>query len=227
MSIAKQMKYRKMKDNTCKMELMSKPPNSTKNSYSNLRNESGGEYGNLDFKQIESLLPAGLGDQRRRRMTALINKKHAIEDEKIIEEEIIIEAKALNSDKVRRFTTSILIQLSSSIFQSLLSLFACVVFVVNTYYEDDDEADSSFMIIEVVIALLFTADYLIGFASARDKKKYMTSPLNILDLFTILPVFISMISSSENSGFGFTRLLRLIRAVRILRLYRLFTVFTI
>lgn len=209
------------------MELMSKPISSTKHSYTNLRTETAVEFGNLEFKHIESLLPAELGDQRRRRMTALINKKRAIQDEKIIEEEIMIEAKPGSADKVRQFTTNILIQLSSSIFQSLLSLFACVVFVVNTYYEDDEKADSSFMILEVVIALLFTADYLIGFSLARDKKKFMVSPLNILDLFTILPIFLSLISSTENSSFGFTRLLRVVRAVRILRLYRLFTVFTI
>lgn len=191
--------------------------------YTNIRTDSVIQDENFAIRNIESLLPSDLGDEKGRRMNALINKKRAIQDEKILEEERIVEEKHGSSDVLKKFTTGILIQLSSSIFQSLLSLFACVVFVVNTYYEDDKDTENSFLILEIIIALLFTIDYLIGLSSALNKKKYLTNSLNILDLLTIMPVFISLIDTKK-SKFGFARLLRVVRAVRILRLYRLFTV---
>lgn len=137
---------------------------------------------------------------------------------------IALKSYGSGSSSVKSFTLRIIMKLTGSLFQSLLSLFACVVYVVNTYYEDDSETEDTFFIFEVVIAVLFSFDYGFGMYSARDKKKFMLNPLNILDLMTILPVFISMLGQAEASGsFAFARLLRVIRVIRILRLYRLFT----
>mmetsp|Transcript_21768 Transcript_21768/g.3605 ORF Transcript_21768/g.3605 Transcript_21768/m.3605 type:complete len:82 (+) Transcript_21768:338-583(+) len=63
-----------------------------------------------------------------------------------------------------------------------------------------------------------------GMYIARDKKDFMLDPLNLLDLVTILPVFITILGEAERSGsFAFARGLRVLRAFRVLRLYRLFT----
>jgi hypothetical protein len=99
-----------------------------------------------------------------------------------------------------------------------------VVYVVNTYYEDDEDKKEMFRILEIVIAALFAVDYSWGMFISKDKKKFMLNPLNILDLMTILPVLISILSDTETSGsFAFARILRIIRVIRILRLYRIFT----
>ena len=50
-----------------------------------------------------------------------------------------------------RLTSKILMKISSSLFQSLLSLFACIVYVINTYYEDRDDNQYAFEVLEIVI----------------------------------------------------------------------------
>ena len=117
-------------------------------------------------------------------------------------------------------------KLTSSLFQSLLSSFSCIVYVINTYYEDSDDYHDTFIVLELVIGILFSVDYLFGFYTVKDKKKFMLNPLNILDLITILPVFITLLyeSDSQSVDLTFTRFLRVIRVIRVLRLYRLFTV---
>lgn len=116
-------------------------------------------------------------------------------------------------------------KITGSVFQSILSLLSCVVYVINTYYEESYDGNP-FPVLEILIAFLFTVDYVTGLYGARDKKKFMLNPLNILDLITILPVFINILSESESSStdFAFARLLRVVRVIRVLRLYRLFTV---
>ena len=128
-----------------------------------------------------------------------------------------------DSNSFRSFTMRMIIKLTGSFFQSFLTIFACVVYVVNTYYEDDEML--AFQILEIVIAALFTVDYVWGMSIATDKKKFLTNPLNVLDLITILPVYVSILNSStSSSSLMFTRFIRVIRVIRILRLYRLFTV---
>jgi len=125
-----------------------------------------------------------------------------------------------------RLTSKILMKISSTLFQSLLSLFACIVYVINTYYEDRDDSHYAFEVLEIVIAILFSVDYLFGLYVVKHKKKFMMNPLNIIDLVTILPVFIYLLSESEtqSTNLAFARLLRVVRVIRVLRLYRLFTV---
>jgi hypothetical protein len=128
------------------------------------------------------------------------------------------------SNSVKDFTIRMVMRISGSFFQTVLSIFACIVYVVNTYYEDDESKDDVFRILEIIIAALFGIDYSWGMFIAKDKKTFMLNPLNILDLLTILPVLISLLSNTETSGsFAFARLLRIIRVIRILRLYRIFT----
>lgn len=115
-------------------------------------------------------------------------------------------------------------KLTSSMFQSAISLFSCILYVVSTYYEEENE--EMFTLPELTLAILFTLDYIVGFVNARDKKKFMTNPFNVLDLLTILPIFLNYLAFKEDEKikFSYTRLLRIMRVIRILRLYRLFKV---
>ncbi len=67
---------------------------------------------------------------------------------------------------------------------------------------------------ERTVALIFTVEYLVRWATARPKWSYPFRPLAIVDLLAVLPFY-----------FGFLvdmRLLRLVRTLRILRLFKLF-----
>ncbi|CAG9323591.1 unnamed protein product [Blepharisma stoltei] len=116
--------------------------------------------------------------------------------------------------------TIILLKLTGSIFQAILTVFACIVYVMSTYI--GDEQTMFFNSLELAIAILFTIDYILGFITAIDKKKFMLKPLNIIDIVIILPVYITLLSPSSHSSLTFTRFIRVVRVIRILRLYRLF-----
>lgn len=181
---------------------------------------------------IEKFIPSDISFIRKPRASLIYSRKRALQDEKILEEEHIngILYSALKATKRSRYfnrlTSKILMKITSSLFQSLLSLFACIVYVINTYYEDRDDNQDAFEVLEIVIAFLFAVDYLFGFYVVKHKKKFMLNTLNIIDLVTILPVFIYLLSESESQStdLAFARLLRVVRVIRVLRLYRLFTV---
>jgi energy-coupling factor transporter transmembrane protein EcfT len=123
-----------------------------------------------------------------------------------------------------KLTRDIVMKLTNSMFQSAISLFSCILYVVSTYYGEENE--EMFDLPEFTLAILFSLDYIIGFVNARDKKKFITNPFNVLDLATILPIFLNYLAFNEDEKikFSYTRLLRIMRVIRILRLYRLFKV---
>lgn len=122
-------------------------------------------------------------------------------------------------------TIKMIASLTGNFFQSLLSIFSCIIYVLGTYETSSD----SFTEIEYAIAALFSVDYLWGFSIAKDKRAFMLHPMNVVDLMSILPVFLNLFTvsdkqSQQGNSLMFTRIIRIIRVVRILRLYRLFTV---
>jgi hypothetical protein len=52
-----------------------------------------------------------------------------------------------------------------------------------------------------VLAIFFGTDYLIGLYLSKNKKKFFIQTSNIIDLLTILPVFVSLIPGGK-SGVG-------------------------
>lgn len=98
-------------------------------------------------------------------------------------------------EKTSKIFTSLpakmIMTLSGTFFQSILTIFSCIIYVVGTYENDT----ASYMAeIELVIAALFAFDYLWGFAISRDKREFLLNPMNIIDLVTILPVILNLLN---------------------------------
>lgn len=104
--------------------------------------------------------------------------------------------KEKGSVSFRKLTSAFCLQLTGSLFQAILTIVACVVYVVSTYIQDENV--TTFKTIEITIALLFTLDYVFGFAAAKDKKKFILEPLNMIDLIIIIPVYISLLNVKDN-----------------------------
>lgn len=67
---------------------------------------------------------------------------------------------------IKNFTIMIIVKISGTFIQSFLSFFACVVYVVGTYYPAAEDKTTStgatFFLLEILIAALFSIDYLAG-----------------------------------------------------------------
>ena len=73
---------------------------------------------------------------------------------------------------LKTLTFGIIVRIAGAMFQSLLSLSACVVYVVNTYYEDDESFAEVFAFFEIFFATLFSIDYVMGLYYAKNKVIY-------------------------------------------------------
>src|SRR5574343_482192 len=76
-----------------------------------------------------------------------------------VDVEELFKAKTKNR-ALSNWTVKMIAKLTGNFFQSLLSIFSCVVYVVSTYVKDQSELMST---IEYVVAGLFSVDYLWGF----------------------------------------------------------------
>ncbi|MBX2881804.1 MAG: ion transporter [Granulosicoccus sp.] len=93
----------------------------------------------------------------------------------------------------------------------LLIVISLVAFSVETLPDLSNGTRHLLKIVEIVIVVLFTAEYLLRVYYAENRLKFMTSFFGIIDLIAILPFYLA-------SGMD----LRSIRVFRLLRLFRLF-----
>ena len=78
-----------------------------------------------------------------------------------------------------------------------------------------------FQICEMVSVIWFTFEFLIRFFSCPNKKKFMSGFLNIIDIVSILPFYITlMLNRHEGIGLENLRVVRLVRVFRIFKLSR-------
>ena len=103
-----------------------------------------------------------------------------------------------------------------SLFQMLLTLGACVQYVVATYSIPIPGSQA----IDLTISCLFLLDYLLSFYAAPDWRYYPFGFMPIVDLLTIAPAFVELLPGSAG-GVNALRLLRVVRSLRILRSFRL------
>ncbi|PRP77001.1 cation channel family protein [Planoprotostelium fungivorum] len=105
-----------------------------------------------------------------------------------------------------------------NIFQIFLTIMSVTFYVVESYYSRSINFEKSgwMLTIEIVIAALFTLDYLIHFYGAEDRLKYFWSVGALVDLLTVIPVIIDLIN---NNSLG-DDTLKILRAVRIFRLQK-------
>ena len=72
---------------------------------------------------------------------------------------------------------------------------------------------------DLIITILFTAEYVLRLWTSKSAKKYALSAFGIIDLLAILPLFLELLFISLSS-LGIVRILRLLRIFRVLKLAR-------
>ena len=105
--------------------------------------------------------------------------------------------------------------------QVLLSVVACGLYVAETYsstYEDQQIYGTS----ELLFTQFFLVDFLFNWFTAPDWYGFFGSPLTIVDVLTIVPVFIGLaLQDTGNANLAIFRFVRILRLARILRSFRL------
>lgn len=97
----------------------------------------------------------------------------------------------------------------------LLALIALSVLLVMLETVEDIEAryDTTFFTLEWIITVLFTVEYLARLVAVDHKWRYARSFFGVVDLLSILPVYLSVILPGAQS-------LLVIRSLRLLRVFR-------
>lgn len=99
-----------------------------------------------------------------------------------------------------------------------LSVASVLLYVAQTYIRSQAVL-SGIKLVDFVLAVLFSIDWLFSLWIARNRKKYLISIQSFLDISTIIPVFVGTINEATN--FLFLRVLRVFRLLRIFRAFRM------
>jgi hypothetical protein len=195
-----------------------------------LLNKVGFEKEQKEFKK--QLERKDLYNREKSKLACLIRKKYTALMKESIRQKGLKE-KTVCCSSLRSITKQLIYQITGTFFQAILSLFAIVMYIVGTYYDSDglytldhDDPDYRTLIIirycELAIAILITFDYIWNLVLAKSKVRFIFSFLNILDIITVLPIYISMFLNIYKS-LGFVRVFRVVRIMRIFRFYRIIT----
>ena len=107
--------------------------------------------------------------------------------------------------------------------QIILSVVSSAMYVVGTYKYHTVSPPDEWLVAEVVFSSFFGVDYLLHLLAARSKIRFMVHPMSIVDLVTIVPVFLDLATLGGGSfDVAFLRIFRIFRLFRILRSYRMF-----
>lgn len=102
----------------------------------------------------------------------------------------------------------------------LVLIFASILIVIfDSIQEWHAEYGELFNILEWIITIIFTIEYILRLISIRQPFKYIFSFLGIIDLLAIIPSYLSIFIAGSESLLVF-RALRLLRVFRIFKLVR-------
>lgn len=102
---------------------------------------------------------------------------------------------------------------------SIAIVISVVTVILQTVPEIVEARESLFYAFEAFFFFFFLAEYLLRVYSAPDKRKYIFSPLGILDFLCLLPGL--MLLGPPFKDFGVLWVFRLLRILRLLRTIRL------
>ncbi|XP_072313865.1 delayed-rectifier potassium channel regulatory subunit KCNS3-like [Eucyclogobius newberryi] len=109
----------------------------------------------------------------------------------------------------------------------LLSIIAMCVHSMPEYYEldeNDREIENPVLtVIENICVLFFSAEFVLRLVVAPSAKRFLCSPLNMIDLLSVLPFYITIVFDMMDEGES-TELENLGKVVQILRLMRVFRI---
>ena len=96
----------------------------------------------------------------------------------------------------------------------LVAILLSIVVVSLETVEEFDSYDSVFKLAEWALTILFTIEYVLRLLCARRPTRYATSFFGVVDLFSILPTYLTLFDVG-------TRSLVVIRAFRVFKLARM------
>lgn len=137
-------------------------------------------------------------------MIELDNSKHAIKKFPKWKRELHRVIFGYDTIGGKLFDVLLLVAIVLSIITVLLE---SVGYIKNTYGD-------TLIIIEWVFTLLFTAEYFARILCSPQPKKYILSPMGIIDLLSIIPTYLSLFTAASKS-------LSVIRAIRLIRIFRI------
>jgi len=100
-----------------------------------------------------------------------------------------------------------------SVIMALLVLVVCGIFVATTYTLSEQLANALWAI-ETGITLIFLIDYVLRWWMHHFSRRYPFTIMAIIDLISILPLFL------QNTHWQFVRILRIFRILRLLRVFK-------
>ena len=101
---------------------------------------------------------------------------------------------------------------------TVVFIFASVASLILESMSLGDPVDSWLPIIETILVVAFTLEYVLHVWIARDRWKYIKSFWGIIDLLSILPALLAFL---PNAGMRVVRTLRVLRVLRMIKLMKL------
>jgi hypothetical protein len=105
--------------------------------------------------------------------------------------------------------------------QVLFSILACALYVSETYVATH-AAVEIYDYSELIVTQFFLVDFLFNWFVASNTVKYFKSFMTLVDVVTIVPVYITLALGNNNlPNLSLLRFLRILRLIRILRTFKL------
>ena len=106
------------------------------------------------------------------------------------------------------------------LFSMILICLSCVTFCVETLpkYRLAGVSKDVFRSLEIFVILMFTLEYVLRSVCCPRWRRFVTHPLNVVDLVAILPFYLELFLPLSVSGLQILRMVRLVRVVRLVKL---------
>ncbi|MDZ4714803.1 MAG: ion transporter [Cytophagales bacterium] len=99
----------------------------------------------------------------------------------------------------------------------VLILASITILMLDSVREFNRDWGATFIVLDWVITILFTGEYILRLWTSEKKRTYVLSFYGIIDLFSILPTYLSLVISGSHA-LAIIRVLRLLRVFRVLKL---------
>ncbi|ETV94670.1 hypothetical protein H310_11656 [Aphanomyces invadans] len=111
---------------------------------------------------------------------------------------------------------------SIDIFQVMLGLLVTVVYFTQNWQEFSPNLESSeLLMLQWVIGVFFSLDYVMRMYAADSRRMFFLSPLALVDFVTILPQWLEVLFEANEEFRSKASAMKTLRALRFLRAYRL------
>lgn len=108
--------------------------------------------------------------------------------------------------------------ISFDILLLIMIIISTLIIIMESVSEINQKYSKLFYALEWIISIIFTIEYILRIICIRDYKKYVYSPMGIIDFLAIIPFYLSLI-------LPVTRFFLIIRLLRLLRIFRIFNLF--